>query len=141
MGIIKVMPQFLSLYLSMNIAIVGLAFIFELTRNLVLGGQTFGGCIGVTLDTPTEIRTRRVCCKTRQLPSLSLAFQDTRSLIDLVCYKEFGDLMPLLIGLKKRFDEGMRLLTTWMFIAVGQAIFLITWLLSIIDCPLRQIKI
>ena len=30
------------------------------------------------------------------------------------------------------FDEGMRLLTTWMFIAVGQAIFLLTWLLSII---------
>ena len=32
---IKSMPQFLSLYLSLNIAIVGLAFIFELTRNLM----------------------------------------------------------------------------------------------------------
>ena len=54
---IKSMPQFLSLYLSLNIAIVGLAFIFELTRNLILGGQTFGGMFGVTLDTPREIRT------------------------------------------------------------------------------------
>ena len=54
---IKSMPQFLSFYLSLNIAIVGLAFIFELTRNLILGGQTFGGMFGVTLDTPREIRT------------------------------------------------------------------------------------
>ena len=30
-------------YLSMNIAIVGLAFIFELARNLLLGGQVIGG--------------------------------------------------------------------------------------------------
>ena len=30
------------------------------------------------------------------------------------------------------FDEGMRLLATWMFIAVGQLIFLLTWLVSII---------
>ena len=26
------------------------------------------------------------------------------------------------------FDEGMRLPATWMFIAVGQLIFLLTWL-------------
>ena len=30
------------------------------------------------------------------------------------------------------FNEGNRLLATWMFIAVGQLIFLITWLVSII---------
>ena len=29
------------------------------------------------------------------------------------------------------FDEEMRLLTVWLFIAVGQLIFLMTWLLSI----------
>ena len=42
--IIKSLPEILSLYLTMNIAIVGLAFIFELTRNLILGGQTFAYC-------------------------------------------------------------------------------------------------
>ena len=63
---IKELPQFLSLYLSLNIAIVGLAFIFELTRNLVLGGQSFGGLFGVTLDTPREIRTE-VEAQSRQL--------------------------------------------------------------------------
>ena len=29
------------------------------------------------------------------------------------------------------FDEKNRLLVTWIFIAVGQAIFLITWILSV----------
>ena len=51
---IKSLPQFLSLYLSLNIAIVGLAFIFELTRNLMLGGQSFGGFL-VLLSTAQEI--------------------------------------------------------------------------------------
>ena len=41
----------------LNVAIVGLAFIFELTRNLFLGGQTFDGVGGVILAQPRDIRT------------------------------------------------------------------------------------
>jgi len=130
---IKAMPQFLSIYLTMNIAIVGLAFIFELTRNLILGGQSFGGLFGVTLDTPREIRTE-TAAQSRQLSFAFAGFSGyTVFLLILVSYKEFGDLMPYTGWLESNgFDEGMRLLTTWMFIAVGQAIFLLTWLLSII---------
>lgn len=130
---IKAMPQFLSIYLTMNIAIVGLAFIFELTRNLVLGGQSFGGLFGVTLDTPREIRTEKPA-QARQLTFAFAGFSGyTVFLLILVSYKEFGALMPFTDWLESEgFDEGMRLLTTWMFIAVGQAIFLLTWLLSII---------
>ena len=139
---IKSAPQFLSLYLSLNIAIVGLAFIFELTRNLILGGQTFGGMFGVTLDTPREIRTEE-SAQGRQLAFAFAGFSGyTVLLLILVCYKEFGDLMPFTQDLEDNgFDESMRLLTTWMFIAVGQAIFLFTWLLSIARfAPLRQLK-
>ena len=130
---IKALPQFLSIYLTMNIAIVGLAFIFELTRNLILGGQSFGGLFGVTLDTPREIRTE-TAAQSRQLSFAFAGFSGyTVFLLILVSYKEFGDLMPYTGWLESNgFDEGMRLLTTWMFIAVGQAIFLLTWLLSII---------
>ncbi|MBT3652646.1 MAG: hypothetical protein HN541_05005, partial [Euryarchaeota archaeon] len=89
---IKSAPQFLSLYLSLNIAIVGLAFIFELTRNLILGGQTFGGMFGVTLDTPREIRTEE-SAQGRQLAFAFAGFSGyTVLLLVLVCYKEFGDL-------------------------------------------------
>ncbi len=140
--IIKSMPQFLSLYLSMNIAIVGLAFIFELTRNLVLGGQSFGGVFGVTLDTPRDIRTE-VSAQVRQLKFAFAGFSGyTVLLLVLVCYKEFGALMPLTAWLESNgFDEGMRLLTTWMFIAVGQTVFLLTWLVSIIRySSLRKLR-
>ena len=132
---IKELPQFLSLYLSMNIAIVGLAFIFELTRNLVLGGQSFGGLFGVTLDTPREIRTE-VEAQSRQLTFAFAGFSGyTVLLLILVCYKEFGSLMPfteLLEADRFGFDERARLEATWMFIALGQAVFLFTWALSII---------
>ncbi|MEJ6563638.1 MAG: tetratricopeptide repeat protein [Euryarchaeota archaeon] len=131
---IKELPQFLSLYLSLNIAIVGLAFIFELTRNLVLGGQSFGGLFGVTLDTPREIRTE-VEAQSRQLTFAFAGFSGyTVLLLILVCYKEFGSLMPLTDVLEADrfgFDERARLETTWMFIALGQAVFLFTWALSI----------
>ena len=139
---IKALPQFLSLYLSLNIAIVGLAFIFELTRNLILGGQTFGGLFGVTLDSPREIRTE-VKAQTRQLTFAFAGFSGyTVLLLVLVCYKEFGDLMPYTDVLERNgFDEGNRLLTTWMFIAFGQAVFLFTWLLSIIRySPLLKLR-
>ncbi len=139
---IKSLPQFLSLYLSLNIAIVGLAFIFELTRNLILGGQTFGGMFGVTLDTPREIRTEEDA-QGRQIAFAFAGFSGyTVLLLILVCYKEFGDLMPFTSNLENQgFNEEMRLLTTWMFIAVGNAVFLFTWLLSISRLsPLRQIR-
>ena len=50
--------------------------------------------------------------------------------------------MPFTSNLEANdFDEEMRLLTTWMFIAVGNAVFLFTWLLSIARLsPLRQIR-
>ncbi|RJU84990.1 MAG: tetratricopeptide repeat protein [Candidatus Poseidoniales archaeon] len=129
---IKSLPQFLSLYLTLNIAIVGLAFIFELTRNLILGGQSFGGMFGVTLDTPREIRAEK-SAQARQLTFAFAGFSGyTVLLLILVCYKEFGSLMPLTATLEANdFDEEMRLLTVWLFIAVGQLIFLMTWLLSI----------
>ena len=57
MGGIEESPEILAAYLSLNIAIVGLAFIFELIRNLFLGGQSFGGLGGVLLATPREIRS------------------------------------------------------------------------------------
>jgi hypothetical protein len=139
---IKALPQFLSLYLSLNIAIVGLAFIFELTRNLILGGQSFGGLFGVTLDSPREIRTE-VKAQTRQLTFAFAGFSGyTVLLLVLVCYKEFGALMPFTDMLEsKGFDEGNLLLTTWMFIGFGQAIFLFTWLLSIIRySPLLKLR-
>ncbi len=139
---IKSMPQFLSFYLSLNIAIVGLAFIFELTRNLILGGQTFGGMFGVTLDTPREIRTEEAA-QGRQIAFAFAGFSGyTVLLLVLVCYKEFGDLMPFTTNLENQgFNEEMRLLATWMFIAVGNAVFLFTWLLSIAKLsPLRQIR-
>ena len=139
---IKSLPQFLSLYLSLNIAIVGLAFIFELTRNLILGGQTFGGMFGVTLDTPREIRTEEDA-QGRQIAFAFAGFSGyTVLLLILVCYKEFGDLMPFTSNLENQgFNEEMRLLSTWMFIAVGNAVFLFTWLLSISRLsPLRQIR-
>lgn len=130
---VKSLPQFLSLYLTLNIAIVGLAFIFELTRNLILGGQSFGGLFGVTLDTPREIRTEK-SAQARQLTFAFAGFSGyTVLLLILVCYKEFGSLMPMTAWLEAQgFDEGMRLLTVWLFIAVGQTVFLLTWLLSII---------
>ena len=131
---IKSLPQFLSLYLSLNIAIVGLAFIFELTRNLMLGGQSFGGIFGVIIDSPRDIRTE-VEAQSRQLKFAFAGFSGyTVLLLLLVCYKEFGGLMPFTDTLENKygFDEGNRLLATWMFIAVGQLIFLLTWLVSII---------
>lgn len=129
---IKSLPIFLSFYLSLNIAIVGLAFIFELTRNLILGGQTFGGIFGVTLDSPREIRTEK-SAQARQLTFAFAGFSGyTVLLLILVCYKEFGDLMPFTAYLEDNgFNEEMRLLTVWLFIGAGQVVFLFTWLLSI----------
>ena len=129
---LKSLPEVLAAYLSLNIAIVGLAFIFELIRNLFLGGQAFGGLGGVLLATPREIRSE----DSAQARVLYFAFAGfsgyTALLLILVCYKEFGDLMPFIEWFESNgFDEKNRLLVTWIFIAVGQAIFLITWVLSV----------
>ena len=48
----------LSLYLTLNIAIVGLAFIFELIANPILGGVLFGGMFG-DLGSDIDGNTRR----------------------------------------------------------------------------------
>ena len=129
---LKSLPEVLAAYLSLNIAIVGLAFIFELIRNLFLGGQAFGGLGGVLLATPREIRSEDKA----QAKVLYFAFAGfsgyTALLLILVCYKEFGALMPFIDWFESNgFDEKNRLLVTWIFIAVGQTIFLITWILSI----------
>ena len=129
---LKSLPEILAAYLSLNIAIIGLAFIFELIRNLFLGGQAFGGLGGVLLGTPREIRSEGAA-QSRVLYFAFAGFSGyTALLLILVCYKEFGDLMPLIDWLENRgFDEKTRLLVTWIFIAVGQAVFLLTWVLSI----------
>ncbi|MGB0801574.1 MAG: tetratricopeptide repeat protein [Candidatus Poseidoniaceae archaeon] len=139
---LKSLPEVLAAYLSLNIAIVGLAFIFELIRNLFLGGQAFGGLGGVLLATPREIRSEDKA----QARVLYFAFAGfsgyTALLLILVCYKEFGDLMPFIEWFEGQgFDEEYRLLVTWIFIAVGQTIFLLTWVLSISKFnPLRNLK-
>ncbi len=139
---LKSLPEVLAAYLSLNIAIVGLAFIFELIRNLYLGGQSFGGLGGVHLATPRELRSEDAA----QGKVLYFAFAGfsgyTALLLVLVCYKEFGSLMPFIDWLEnKGFDEENRLLVTWIFIAVGQVIFLLTWVLSVAKFnSLRNLK-
>ena len=139
---LKNLPEILAAYLSLNIAIVGLAFIFELIRNLFLGGQAFGGLGGVLLATPREIRSE----DRAQARILYFAFAGfsgyTALLLMLVCYKEFGSLMPFIDYFESiGFDERNRLLVTWIFIAVGQTIFLLTWILSVAKFnPLRNLK-
>ena len=139
---LKSLPEVLAAYLSLNIAIVGLAFIFELIRNLYLGGQAFGGLGGVHLATPRELRSEEQA----QGKVLYFAFAGfsgyTALLLVLVCYKEFGSLMPFIGWLENQgFDEENRLLVTWIFIAVGQIIFLLTWVLSVAKFnSLRNLK-
>ena len=128
---LKGLPFVLATFLTMNIAIVGLAFIFELIRNLFIGGQTFSGVGGVTLATPHEIRAE----KTVQARLLYFSFAGfsgyTVLLLVLVCYKEFSSLMPYAAELEGQgFSESVILMATWSFIAVGQGVFLVTWLLS-----------
>jgi len=128
---LKNVPTILALYLSLNIAIVGLAFIFELIRNLFLGGQEIGGNGGVRLASTREIRSEDKV----QSKLLYFAFAGfsgyTVLLVVLTCYKEFATLMPFTDYLERiGFDELMILQTTWTFIAAGQTVFLIVWILS-----------
>ena len=129
---LKSVPQILAMFLTLNIAIVGLAFIFELIRNLFLGGQSFGGTGGVSLAATREIRSEGDV-QGRLLYFAFAGFSGyTVLLVVLACYKEFGSLMPFTDLLEDYgFVEYEILRTTWTFIASGQAIFLLIWILSI----------
>ena len=139
---VKDMAGFLAVYLSLNVAIVGLAFIFELTGNLFLGGQTFGGIGGVLLASPREIRSE----EPSQAKLLYFAFAGfsgyTVMLLIMICYKEFSHFMPFTGWMNEQgFGEEIILQGTWLFIAVGQVIFLLTWILSIVRfTPLKRLR-
>ncbi|HIF05052.1 MAG TPA: hypothetical protein EYQ80_06635 [Candidatus Poseidoniales archaeon] len=124
---LKTLAEVLAAYLMLNVAIVGLAFIFELTRNLFLGGQTFGGVGGVILAQPRDIRTERDVQARILFFGLAGFSGYIVLLLVLQTYKEFSGLMPY----GSNLSEELLLQETWQFIAAGQAIFLLTWLLSI----------
>ena len=127
---LKALEITLASYLMMNVAVVGLAFIFELTRNLFLGGQTFGGTGGVILARPREIRSERNVQGRVLFFGLAGFSGYSVLLLILQTYKEFSHLMPY--GESSPFlREEVLLAETWQFIAAGQAIFLLTWILSI----------
>nr|MBC8518776.1 tetratricopeptide repeat protein [Euryarchaeota archaeon] len=127
---LKALEITLASYLMLNVAIVGLAFIFELTRNLFLGGQTFGGIGGVILARPREIRSE-VGVQGRVLFFGLAGFSGySILLIILQTYKEFSHLMPYGDS-TPLLSEEILLAETWQFIAAGQAIFLLTWILSL----------
>ena len=121
-------------YLMLNVSVVGLALIFEMIRNLFIGGQSIGGNGGVILGQAREIRSEeRVQSR---LLSFGLAGFAGYSVLLLVLqvYKEWGSLMPF-VGenpwMTPDHIEFVLLQETWNFIAAGQAIFLLTWLVSI----------
>lgn len=123
---LKTLEEVLASYLMLNVAIVGLAFIFELTRNLFLGGQTFAGVGGVILAQPRDIRTEPEVQGRILFFGLAGFSGYIVLLLVLQTYKEFGGLMPY----GGSVSENVLLQSTWQFIAAGQAIFLLTWLLS-----------
>jgi len=124
---LKTLQEVLASYLMLNVAIVGLAFIFELTRNLFLGGQTFAGVGGVILAQPRDIRTEPEVQGRILFFGLAGFSGYVVLLLVLQTYKEFSQLMPY----GDRVTEHMLLQSTWQFIAAGQLIFLLTWILSI----------
>ena len=127
---LKALEITLASYLMLNVAIVGLAFIFELTRNLFLGGQTFGGIGGVILARAREIRSE-VNVQGKVLFFGLAGFSGySVLLIILQTYKEFSHLMPYGDS-TPLLSEEILLAETWQFIAAGQAIFLLTWILSL----------
>ena len=124
---LKTLQEVLASYLMLNVAIVGLAFIFELTRNLFLGGQTFAGVGGVILAQPRDIRTEPEVQGRILFFGLAGFSGYVVLLLVLQTYKEFSQLMPY----GGRITEELLLQSTWQFIAAGQLIFLLTWILSI----------
>ena len=133
----KSMEEVLASYLMLNVGIVGLAFIFELTRNLFLGGQTFAGVGGVILAQPRDIRTETEVQGRILFFGLAGFSGYIVLLLVLQTYKEFGNLMPY----GNSISEDLLLRGTWQFIAAGQTIFLLTWVLSITRfAHLKQLK-
>lgn len=130
---IKELQSTLALYLTLNVAFVGLAFIFEVARIMFLGGQVFGGVGGVTLAPPREIRSEQIV-QGRLLFFCFAGFSGyTVLLLVMICYKEFSHLMPFVGWLDSQgFTSDVILLSTWYFIAAGQAAFLLTWTLSLL---------
>ena len=124
---LKALQEVLASYLMLNVAIVGLAFIFELTRNLFLGGQTFAGVGGVILAQPRDIRTEPEVQGRILFFGLAGFSGYVVLLLVLQTYKEFSQLMPY----GDKITEELLLQSTWQFIAAGQLIFLLTWILSI----------
>jgi len=127
---LKALEITLASYLMLNVAVVGLAFIFELTRNLFLGGQTFAGIGGVILARPREIRSERDVQGRVLFFGLAGFSGYSVMLLILQTYKEFSHLMPYGESSPLLGEEAL-LSSTWQFIAAGQAIFLLTWILSI----------
>lgn len=126
---LKALEITLASYLMLNVAVVGLAFIFELTRNLFLGGQTFGGIGGVILERPRAIRSERSVQSKVLFFGLAGFSGYSVMLLILQTYKEFSHLMPYGQSSPLLAEETL-LAETWQFIAAGQAIFLLTWVLS-----------
>jgi len=121
-------------YLMLNVSVVGLALIFEMIRNLFLGGQSIGGNGGVILGQAREIRSEDSVQS--KLLSFGLAGFAGYSVLLLVLqvYKEWGSVMPYVESnpwMTPDHIEFVLLQETWNFIAAGQAIFLLTWLVSI----------
>lgn len=134
---LKTLSAVLASYLMLNVAIVGLAFIFELTRNIFLGGQTFGGVGGVILAQPRDIRTERKVQGRILFFGLAGFSGYVVLLLTLQTYKEFASLMPY----GSDSIEATLLSATWQFITAGQSIFLLTWLLSSVRMQrLRALK-
>mgnify|MGYP000885227537 CR=1 FL=1 len=127
---LKALEFTLASYLMLNVAVVGLAFIFELTRNLFLGGQTFAGIGGVILARPREIRSEKVVQGKVLFFGLAGFSGYSVMLLILQTYKEFSHLMPYGES-TPLLQEEVLLSSTWQFIAAGQSIFLLTWLLSL----------
>ena len=127
---LKALEITLASYLMLNVAVVGLAFIFELTRNLFLGGQTFAGIGGVILARPREIRSEKVVQGRVLFFGLAGFSGYSVMLLILQTYKEFSHLMPYGESTPLLREEAL-LSSTWQFIAAGQAIFLLTWILSL----------
>ncbi len=126
---LKSLEIVLASFLMLNVAVVGLAFIFELTRNLFLGGQTFAGIGGVILARPREIRSEVSVQGNVLFFGLAGFSGYSILLIILQTYKEFSHLMPYGES-SPLLAEEVLLSQTWQFIAAGQAIFLLTWILS-----------
>ncbi|MAK78568.1 MAG: hypothetical protein CL992_04785 [Euryarchaeota archaeon] len=139
---LKSSSALLSVYLSFNVAIIGLAFIFEVTRVMFLGGQAFGGVGGLILATPREIRSEQ----TAQNKLLFFAFAGFSGysvlLMMMTCYTEFQHFMPYTELLDQQgFTKETVDRTVWWFISAGHSIFLTTWLLSLVRLnSLRKMK-